>query len=100
MRLRRRRRNEALVQDRGNGFSKSLDVDALLRVAPRKLSLEGRIVEAEGMLAQGFGIVEEVIDNEEGRIHRTQLGGSAPKNHGWSATDIAKRPKAPLSAST
>jgi hypothetical protein len=51
------------------------------------------------MLAQGFGIVEEVIDNEEGRIHRTQLGGSATKDHGWSARDIAKGPKAPLSAS-
>lgn len=47
------------------------------------------------MLPQGFGIVEEVIDNEEGRVHPAELYGSGPKDHGSLVPKDCGAPQSP-----
>jgi hypothetical protein len=79
--LRRRRCNEALADETAHCLVKPVDVDPLERVAAGKLALLRGIIKLERVLPQRFSIVEEIIDYEEGRVHRPLLCGDGQKGH-------------------
>lgn len=82
VRLGRRCSDQALADNSAGRLSQPVDVDSLPGVASWKLPPLIRVIKRQCLCSQRFGIVEKVVDDEEGRVHRLQLGRRVSKGDG------------------
>src|SRR6185312_14370306 len=73
VRLKRRNGNERLTDKCRYRLVEAVEIDSFERISTREWALLVKIGQAQGMVAQCFGIIQEFVDDREGCEHRHRV---------------------------